>query len=822
MKNIDFKKQVLPHLIAVVLLYVITALFFLPLFKDKTLHQSDIQHSTGVSHLTSEYEKETGQKAYWNPAIFGGTPVYLVGETYDDYPIKSKLINAMSLWLPSPADLIFLAMVFSYICLVAYGFHPIIAFIGAFAFGFCSFNITSVEAGHNAKIRAVAFLPLIIAGVAILFQKRYLLGGGLLAIGLSLQIFTGHIQITYYTLLLAGLIYLVNGIIFIVKKEHKALAMILGVSVIAAGLAGASNLSKLYAGSEYLESSIRGQRVVIDPTKEADGQVLQNGLDKDYAFAWSNGKAEPFTLLVPHFYGGGSSGDYNTKGTDLHKQLSGQYSKDQIKGFFKGTMYWGDQPFTSGPVYIGAIICFLFVFGVLVAPTETKIWLIVGTFFFVGLSMGKNLPFLNDFMFDHFPMYNKFRTVSMTIFVTCFTMTFGAALGLQHILTSIGKKDSDTSQYLYIAGGLTAGLSAVFLVLSGSFSFAKDQENPNFEPIMDAIVAARESLFAADALKSLFFIAAAFLVIYFWRKGKMVNEIALGIIALLVVADTLILDSMYLGKEKFSKSKQQTQAFIASEADDFILADNETYARTYNAQARPDQDSRTSYFHYSVGGYHPAKMRRIQDLYEYYFYGLNEGRAQQVNKILNMLNVRYVKRGETKDAVLVNPEACGNAWFVNTLIAKESPQQVIENLGGIDPSKEAIINSIDYPNLANKKYKGEGDIKLSSYTPNKIVYNAKTNADGFAVFSEIHYPAGWEISIDGKKVEGLTRVNYLLRGLEIPKGNHEVVFEFKPFSYTTGNTITLIATLIVLIGGLCAIVLEFNQNLLFQGKTTEA
>ena len=249
MKKLDFKKQILPHLIAVALLYVITALFFAPLFKNKTLHQSDIQHSTGVSHIVGEYQEKTGEKAFWNPAIFGGTPVYLVGETYSDHPIKSFLIQALSLWLPTTAALIFLCMIFTYICLIAHGFNPIISFIGAFAFGFCSFNVISVEAGHNAKIRAVAFLPLIIAGVSILFQKKYWLGGGLLAIGLSLQIYTGHIQITYYTLLLAGLIYLIHGIILITKKEYKTLLMVIGVSALSAGLAGASNLSKLYAGS---------------------------------------------------------------------------------------------------------------------------------------------------------------------------------------------------------------------------------------------------------------------------------------------------------------------------------------------------------------------------------------------------------------------------------------------------------------------------------------------------------------------------------------------------------------------------------------------
>jgi hypothetical protein len=530
--NDSWLKKALPHAIAVVAIYIVTALFFSPLvFKDKTLTQSDMTHATGVNHQILDYKKDSGEQARWNPYVFGGTPVYLIGEAYDDHLLKYGVIDIMSLWLPSPANLVFLCMIFTYLCFIAHGFNPIISFIGAFAFAFCSFNITSIEAGHNAKIRAVAFLPLIIAGVSLLFKKKYYLGGGLLAFGLSFQIFTGHIQITYYTLLLAGLIYVINGIIFIAKKEYKPLMIVMGISVLAAGLAGASNISKLYAGSEYITSSIRGQRLVTDPTKPTGEQSLQNGLDKDYAFAWSNGVAEPFTLLIPHFYGGGSSADYNVKGTDLYEQLKGQYSEEQIKGMFKGTMYWGDQPFTAGPIYIGAIICFLFIVGILVAPLETRIWMIFGTLFFVALSMGDNLQWLNNTMFDYFPMYNKFRTVSMTIFVTCFTMTFGAIVGLQHILETIGKKSKDLDMNLYIAFGLTGGLSLIFLLFSGAFSFAKEQENPNIEPILDLVMDARASLFSTDALKALFFISAAFLIIHFWRKGKFINEVALGLIA---------------------------------------------------------------------------------------------------------------------------------------------------------------------------------------------------------------------------------------------------------------------------------------------------
>ena len=801
------KRNTLYHLFAIIAMLLVCFIYFNPYFKGMIINQSDITHGIAINKQSENFRTETGEKAMWNPYLFGGMPNYILGEDYKDRPVKQYIIDMAGAFLKTPVNIVFLSLFLSYLLFSVLRIHPVIAFLGAFAFAFCTFSIISLEAGHNAKIRALAFAPLILSGAILLFRDKKLLGTTLLALGLSFQVYTGHIQITYYTILLLTIYYISQSAFYLKEKRFKQLGIIIALSFLAGGLGLVSNLSKIASGLEYKQYSIRGERIVKDLAK-AEGEqdnIGKSGLDKDYAFSWSNGIAESFTLLIPHFYGGGSSADYKTKDTEIYKLLKGQYKPGDVQNIQKGYYYWGDQPFTSGPVYAGAIICFLAVLGFLLSDNRQKTWTAVAFLFFLALSWGDNFKVFNYFMFDHFPLYNTFRTVSMTISISVVVLVFLAVYGLHTIFIN-NYDHQKIKKQLLIAASSTAGLCVLFLVFSGMFTFQKITPNAQIQgEILDAIISDRKGLFVRDCLKSALFILLAAGLVWYTINKKIKPLYGIIGIALLSLIDIYSVNKLYFGSEKFVKPRKTVDHFAMTPADQFILDNNTDYSRVYNAGARPDQDSKTSYYHYSIGGYHPAKFRRIQDIFDYHF---TKGSQQ----VFNMLNIGYFKKGSKKEDVIANPQKYGNAWFVSELVPVANDQQEIDTLDNVGLRDKAVVKQSILEEIGQTSFEGEGKIRTLEYGPNVFKYEYEVDKDGFIVFSEIYYPEGWKITLDGEPVEQY-QVNYLLRGMKVPAGKHTITYSFEPFSYTTANNITFYSTILLLIGLIVIIAWEVKKGL---------
>lgn len=816
--NTNIKQFLLSNILPLIIGYVMVILFFSPIYKGKNLAADDIQHGKGVSHQMRELEKQKDVKAYWNPFTFGGIPNFVMNEKYDDTSLKGPIYTTLGAGLKSPSDIIFLCFLFTFICLRTFNSNSIIAFMGAFAFSFCLFNMIGIEVGHNAKIRAIAFLPLLISGVHLIFNNKKILGASFATLALTYLFYVGHVQITYYALIITGIIGLAEAIYSIKEKNVKPLIPQLGLLVLAVVLSLGANFSKLYATFEYKDHSIRGKQLVKDLNASDENQVA-DGLDKDYAFRWSNGLWEPLTLMIPHFYGGGSSANYDVKDASsiqgFVQQLQQQYPQAQrhqlypyAEQQYRGAMYWGDQPFTAGPYYAGAVICFLFVLGLVLNPGKRSWWLLGSFWFFLILSFGDNLSSINYFFFDYLPFYNKFRTVTMTMGFVTFVLMLGAVLGLNDLITKKFETEA-LKKKLYIAFGLTGGLTFLLLLLSffGMMSFMKAPV-PNTDGSMinevqqygavlfNEIANDRQSLFNSDCMLTLVYIGLAFGLIWLYIKGSIKAQyLAMGI-CLITVVDIWKVNKIYFGDDKFKEASVSKNQFPFSPADKRILDDNNSFARTFDTKQNPTNDSRTSYYHYSIGGYHPAKLRRTQDIFDRHF-------SKGSQSVFDMLNIKYFKQGDKAEEVYINQNANGNAWFVKTIQTVNGAEEEINAIGKFDSKNIAIIDH-KLVSTSAKEYNNNGTVKVTKYSPNDYIYNVNAEGNSFVVFSEIYYPEGWEITIDNKPVE-MKRVNYLLRGLEVPKGNHVVAFKFRPYSYTTGNTITYVLSILVLLGALGAI-----------------
>lgn len=822
--NTNAKQFLLNNILPVVIGYVMIILFFSPIYKGKKLAADDIQHGIGVSHQVQELEKKNGEKAYWNPFTFGGTPSFVMNEEYSDKALKSPIYSTLIIGLKSPSDIIFLCFLFTFICLRTFNSNSITSFMGAFAFSFCLFNMIGVEVGHNAKIRAIAFLPLLISGVHLIFNNKKILGASIVTLALTYLFYIGHVQITYYALIITGVIGLTEAIYAVKEKAVKLLIPQIGLLILAVALSLGANFSKLYATYEYKDYSIRGKQLIKDLQASDENQVA-DGLDKSYAFRWSNGLCEPLTLMIPHFYGGGSSANYDTEDAasiqGFVQLLQQQYPQAQPYQLYphaaqqyNRAMYWGDQPFTAGPYYAGAVICFLFVLGLVLNPGKRSWWLLGSFWFFLILSFGDNLSSINYFLFDYLPFYNKFRTVTMTMGVVTFVLVLGAVLGLNDLITKKYETEA-LKKKLYIAFGLTGGLTFLLLLLSffGIMTFMKSPV-PNTDgalinevqqygaTLFNQIVYDRQSLFNADCLLTLLYIGLAFGLIWLYIKGSLKAQyLAIGI-CLITVVDIWVVNKVYFGDDKFKEASVSQNQFKFTSADKRILDDNKNYARTFNTKQNPTNDSKTSYYHYSIGGYHPAKLRRTQDIFDRHF-------SKGSQSVFDMLNIKYFKMGDKAEEVQINPGANGNAWFVKTIKSVNGAEAEINAIAQFDSKNVAIIDE-KLVSTSAKTYNNNGTIKVTKYGPNDYIYNVSTTGNSFVVFSEVYYPEGWEVTIDDKPVD-MKRVNYLLRGLEVPKGNHLVAFKFRPYSYTTGNTITYILSLLVLLGAFGAIGFEGYQ-----------
>ena len=799
-------KKTLIHCGIILFFFLIAAVYMSPVFDGKVIQQGDTMKVAAMAKEQVDFQEKTGQFTAWTSSMFSGMPGYQISSPPAKTtlaPIKSLLIMRPMGWERNIA-MIFLYLIGFYVCLLALGCNPWLSMLGALAFGLGSYNIIIIEAGHITKGWAMAMMAPILGGMLLAFRKNYVWGGILFTLALALQIYFNHIQITFYTMLIGiilGVVYLVYAL---KDKEIKSYLIGICVLLIGAVFAVGSNARHLIVNQEYMKYTMRGgSELTVTPEElyrdgEPKSTTASNGLDKDYAFSWSYGKGETYTLLVPGAYGGGSG---ETVGTD-----SEFYKTFRQK---QAPLYWGDQPFTSGPVYFGAIVVFLFVLGLFVVKGPERWWLLLATILGIMMAWGKNLMGFNSFLFDHLPLYNKFRTPSMSLVIANVTMVMLGVLALKTIFDKENPVDKKKLNLgLYISTGITAGFILLMMALSGNFSFsgASDvqmaaQYGNQWDLIKDVLVKDRKALFMSDSWRSLILIlvSAVFLWLYINQKIKQ-SGIIIGVLSCLVLFDLWGVDRRYLNDSNFVSEKRiklkpsQTDQILDQYAAQFK---DEDY-RVFDLSVNTFNDSYPSAFHHQIGGYSAAKLRRYQDIIDFYL-------SRHINTcVLNMLNARYVvvpgQNGQAQ--VQRNPEALGNAWFVNTCQLVDDANAEILALNELNPADTAVIDKRFAEMVQGKNLERDSNsvitmVHQKPYNPDYLVYKTKTGKDQLAVFSEVYYDPDWRAYIDGKPADYF-RANYILRAMVIPAGEHTIEFKNEAPLLHKWDNITLIISILML------------------------
>ncbi|MDR0795951.1 MAG: hypothetical protein LBE79_07885 [Tannerella sp.] len=784
-----------PHLFAVILFIGLSLTYMAPIvLEDKELFQNDIISSQAWGKDLRDYHQQTGEYAFWSNSMFSGMPA-----NYTFMPPISNLFNYFDHIIfsvfPMNMALIFLYLIGFYIFLFSIGCKPKLSVIGSIAYTFASYSIIIIVAGHVNKALVMATMAPMIGGIILTYRKKYLPGIIITLIFTGLNVLWEHHQISYYQLIIIIVLAVTYLIYAIQEKTVKDFLKSSAILLVVALIAVLPSFGKLYSTADYTKETMRGGAVL---QTNAEGKKESTGLDIDYAYMWSYGKSETMTLLIPNFNGACSG--YNI-GTDsefyrfLQKAGLGAQATQASK---QAPMYWGDQPGTSGPVYMGAIICFLFILGLFVVKGPEKWWMLIATIIAIMMSWGRHFPLLNDFLFYHLPLYNKFRVPAMTLVIPQITMAALAILALKQILEDKGKRDQYIKP-LYISFGITGGLCLIFALIGGSlmsFSGTEDRQIQSPE-LLAAIISDRKSMLISDAWRSFFFIAAVAGFLWYYLRKSLKITYLISIIGILIFIDLWMVDKRFLNFDSFLPKKTATE-FTTTPADQLILKDQDPHYRVLNLTSSTFQESRTSNFHKSIGGYSPAKLRRYQDIIDYYFSSgsLNEN-------ILNMLNAKYFiyPTQQQGPQVHFNENALGNVWFVKQVHWVNSPDEEIAALKDFDPSQIAVIDAEwkekvpNWEKLQFSETDSVASIQLKDYiNPGYLVYESSSTQRRLAVFSEVFYKT-WKAYIDGLEVP-LIRVNYILRGLEVPAGNHTIELKCTDEIYLQGAKISLIASII--------------------------
>lgn len=791
----------LPHLVALVVFVALTLVYFSPALDNKVLQTHDTTVFAGSVKEINDHRAEYNEEPLWTNSMFGGMPAYLISTYYPGNLFKPVYDL---LRLPGiPIAPILLLMLGFYIMLISFRINPWLALLGAIAYAFSSYFFIILEAGHNTKAMALAYMAPLIGSIVYAYRKDMIIGSVMTAIFLTLQLIANHLQITYYTFMIV----LIFGIVELVHSiRTKELPHLIKTTLLLAGaalIALSINFANLYVTFEYGNYSMRGKSEL-----SSNPEDKTSGLDRSYATNWSYGIDETLTLLIPNMKGGATQPFDRDSETvkSLRQNNAGQY----VQGIFQ---YWGTQPNTSGPVYVGAIVFLLFIMGLVLIKGPYKWWLLAATVISIMLAWGKNFMFFTNLFFDFFPGYNKFRAVTMILIIAQFSMPLLGILALNRILNNDISKP-ELMKSLKIGLGITGGILLLFLLfpgLAGSFVSPGEAQFPDW--LKSSLVADRKEMLRIDALRSLFFVIAASVIIYMVFIKKLKSLYAIILLSLLVIIDMWPVNKRYLNNDDFVRQNIADRTFVPTEADKYILQDTSQY-RVLNLTVSPFNDGKTSYLHHSIGGYHGAKIRRYQDLIDRcIFTEINQftgalgniTSADQVQPLfkdlnaLNMLNTKYIIINPDSPP-LVNNMALGNAWFVDSYRLVETPDEELDAVSSIDPAAEAVIN-IEYRdnlNLLDNDSANTGNIDLISYKANELVYNYQSSTGRLAIFSEIYYPPGWNAYIDGQMADHF-RANYVLRAMVVPPGSHEIVFRFEPRSYEIGNRVSMGGSIVLFI-----------------------
>lgn len=801
-----YTTKLVPHLLALVGFIICSLIYFYPVLQGKQISQSDIVQYTGMAKEQNDFRSTNGEEPYWTNSAFGGMPTYQLGAKYPNNYIKS--LDSALRFLPRPADYLFLYFLGFYVLLTVLKVDPLKAFFGALAFGFSTYLIIILGVGHNAKAHAIAYMPLVVAGVLLVFQKRFIAGGLLTMVAAALEIQANHFQMTYYLLILLIAISVYYGFKYIQTKDFKSIGIAFGVFILAGVLAVGANATNLLATAEYTEFSTRGKNEL---TLGPDGEKVtdKSGMSYEYITEYSYGIAESLNLIAPRLFGGGNSEKLG-KGSNVHEFFLSLGAPEDVALEYseQGPTYWGDQPIVAAPAYIGAVVFFLFILALFVEKRKIKYAFLAAAIISLFLSWGKNFPGLTNFFIDNIPLYNKFRAVSSIQVILELCVPIMAVMGLYSFFKS---ENEERRKGLLYASGISIGLVLFLLLIKGMFDFVGGSDDyiseqygeigPGF---VEALQKDRAAMYTADLMRSGFLILVVAGLLWLYIKEKLSQTVAIIAIGSIMVLDLVLVDKKYVNASDFVSAREVQMPFQATPADLEILKDEDLHYRVFEPQSGMS-GARASYFHKAIGGYSAVKPQRIQQLYDYQI-------AKNNIQVLNMLNVKYVLQTteEGQPIPLQNPDANGNAWFVNKVSLVANADAEMKALDNLKTKTQAIISSNDFPiiakDLANRTFKTDSlsAIELVAYKPNYLNYQTQNTNDGLAVFSEIYYPKGWKVTIDGKEAE-MFRVNYVLRALQIPAGKHIIEFKFEPEVVKKGSSIALfssIGMLLLLLGGI--------------------
>ena len=820
-------KRIIPDIVAIVVFAIISFAYFYPAVTEgRILSQHDSVAGIGAGQEGKEYLERTGERTRWTNSIFGGMPTYQMAPSYDSTDWLKGIENLYHLYLPTYVWYVFVMLLGFYILLRAFNFKVWMAGLGAIVWAFSSYFFIIIAAGHIWKFITLAYIPPTIAGMVLCYRGKLLLGGLVTALFVALQISSNHVQMSYYFLFVMLFMAIAYGVQAFRENALASYGKRTGVLVLAGLLGVCINLSNLYHTYEYSKESMRGKSELV---KENAANQTSSGLERDYITQWSYGIGETFSLLVPNVKGGASVPlGTNEKAMEKANPMYGSI-------YSQLGQYWGEQPGTSGPVYVGAFVVFLFILGLFVVKGPMKWALLAATILSILLSWGKNFMGFTDFFIDYVPMYNKFRAVSSILVIAEFTIPLLAMLALKEVV-SHPQLLQERRKDFWISFGLTGGLALLFAMLPKVFfsSYVSTMEMNALQsipanqlvPLLANLEEVRMSLFTSDAWRSFFIILIGAGLVWAYDMGKLKQTALIGALAVLCLVDMWDVNKRYLYDDQFVDKQVQTQGFQQSETDKMILADEALDYRVLNLASNTFNENNTAYWHKSIGGYHAAKLRRYQEMIEEHISGEMNGLFQSVADaggemkqldpaefpVLNMLNTRYfifpLQGGQT--VPLKNPFALGNAWFVNEVEYVNNANEEIAAIHGLDPIQKAIVDKKFEAQVKPMPADSTATISLLAYEPNYLKYEVNTEKGGTVVFSEIYYP-GWQSTIDGEEAPH-GRANYILRAMNVPAGKHVVEFKFDPTSLHVTENIAFISLGLLALLAIITIVMKFKKK----------
>lgn len=786
-------KKFLPFSIAIVIFVIASVIYFYPVLKGQKIAQSDITQFQGMVKEINDFRADKTTEPYWTGASFSGMPAYQISAYYPNDFVR--VLDKILRFLPRPADYTFLYFLSFFVLMLALKVEWRLAILGALSFGFSTYLIIIFIPGHNAKAHAIAYMPFVLAGVLWVFQKKYVLGFFVTGVAMALEIYANHIQMTYYLgfcLLILGIVELINAIkekklpVFIKQSFVILAAVILGIG---------ANSSRLIAMKEYTDFSTRGKSeltINVDGTQKA----ATKGLEKEYITQFSYAKLETFNLFVPRFMGGGTVEELN-KNSNFYQLIEKKAGKKVADDYSKQVLtYWGDQPIVEAPAYIGAVIFFLFFLGIFLVKGRLKQWLVAATVFSILLSWGKNIEGLTNFFIDYIPLYNKFRAVSSIQVIAELCVPILGVLALKEFFSSnnsIIKKRKSLEKAVLVFGGLIV-LGFLLAHSFSTFQGLRDTNYRDFPGLLDAVISDRKAMLLRDTLRSLALVLLAAITLRFYLFNRIKQKVTIVILAIFILLDLIPINKRYVNATDFKASRKIEKPFKATTVDNLILQDK-THFRVINFTTDPMQDGATSYFHQSIGGYHAAKMGRYQELFDYQI-------AKNNLETLNMLNAKYFIIADDNNELQAqqNPDANGNVWFVENINLVNSANEEMQALDLLNTKTTAVLDKSKLSKNSGFIFEKDSTatIILLKYDVTELTYQSKSAKEQFAVFSEIYYKNGWNAYVDGKLTPHF-RVNYVLRGMKIPAGDHKIEFKFEPKVIQQGGLISMFSYVILIL-----------------------